>query len=123
MSQLPVKIMALTQGFQLIVLQPQGHLDLHSGRVLEKQLVGLVPQHHDLWVFDLAQVDFMDSSGLVALVTGLKAARKSGCRLVLCNVQAPVRLVFELTQLDSVFEIFENYDAVLTTVNTPVLAA
>jgi len=123
MSQLPVKIMALTPGLQLIVLQPQGRLDLQNGKVLEQQMAGLVPQPHDLWVLDLAQVDFMDSSGLVTLVTGLKAARKIGCRLVLCNVQAPVRLVFELTQLDSVFEIFESYDAVLTTVKTPVLAA
>ncbi len=113
----------ITQELQLIVLQPQGSLDLESGNILEKQMASLVPQPHDLWVFDLTQVDFMDSSGLVALVTGLKVARKSGCRLVLCNLQAPVRLVFELTQLDSVFEIFESYDAVLTTVSTPVLAA
>jgi len=122
MSQLPVKIM-VTQGLQLILLQPQGRLDVEGGKSLEKQMAGLVPQGHELWVFDLAQVDFMDSSGLVALITGLKVARKSSCRLVLCNVQAPVRLVFELTQLDSVFEIFESYDAVLTTVNPPVLVA
>lgn len=115
--------MALTQELQLILLQPQGRLDLQGGKALEKQMAGLVPQRHDLWVFDLASVDFMDSSGLVALVTGLKAARKSGCRLVFCNVQAPVRLIFELTQLDSVFEIFETYDAVLTTVNAVVVAA
>jgi anti-anti-sigma factor len=114
MSQLPVKIM-VTQELQ--------RLDLQSGKVLEKQMASLVPHPHDLWVFDLAQVDFMDSSGLVALVKGLKAARNSGCRLVLCNLQASVQLVFELTQLDSVFEIFESYDAVLTTVNTPMLVA
>lgn len=122
MSQLPVKIM-VTQGLQLILIQPQGRLDVEGGKSLEKQMAGLVPQKHELWVFDLAKVDFMDSSGLVALIAGLKVARKSSCRLVLCNVQAPVRLVFELTQLDSVFEIFESYDAVLTTVNTPVLVA
>ena len=122
MSQLPVKIM-VTQGLQLILLQPQGRLDVEGGKSLEKQMAGLVPQGHELWVFDLAQVDFIDSSGLVALITGLKVARKSHCRLVLCNVQSPVRLVFELTQLDSVFEIFESYDAVLTTVNPPVLVA
>lgn len=112
--------MALTQGYQLIVLQPEGRLDLQGGKVLGQQLAGLIPQRHDLWVIELAKVNFMDSSGLVALVTGLKAARQSGCRLVLCNVQAPVRLIFELTQLDSVFEIFESYDAVLTTVNAAV---
>jgi anti-anti-sigma factor len=115
--------MALTQEYQLVVLQPQGRLDLQGGTALEKHLVSLIPQPHDLCVIDLTQVDFMDSSGLVALVTGLKAARKSGCRLVLCNVQASVKLIFELTQLDSVFEIFETYDAVLTTVNFPALAA
>ncbi|MBW4641071.1 MAG: STAS domain-containing protein [Gloeocapsa sp. UFS-A4-WI-NPMV-4B04] len=113
----------VTQGLQLILLQPQGRLDVEGGKSLEKKMAGLVPQVHELWVFDLAQVDFMDSSGLVALITGLKVARESSCRLVLCNVQAPVRLVFELTQLDSVFEIFESYDAVLTTVNLPVLVA
>jgi anti-anti-sigma factor len=112
--------MTVTQGCQLIVLKPQGRLDLQGGKALGQQLASLVPQRHDLWVINLAQVDFMDSSGLVALVTGLKAARQSGCRLVLCNVQPPVRLIFELTQLDSVFEIFESYDAVLTTVNSLV---
>ena len=122
MSQLPVKIM-IAEEYQLIVLQPHGRLDSEGGKALEKHLVSLVPQPHDLCVIDPTQVDFMDSSGLVALVTGLKEARKSGCRLVLCNVQAPLRLIFELTRLDSVFEIFENYDAVLTTVNSVILAA
>jgi len=114
------KSMALTQGYRMIVLQPQGRLDLQGGEVLGQQLSSLVPQRQDLWVIDLAKVDFMDSSGLVSLVTGLKAARQSGCCLVLCNVQAHVRLIFELTQLDSVFEIFESYDAVLTEVKAPV---
>ena len=113
--------MMSTQEYQLIVLQPQGRLDLEGSKTLEKQLSGLLPQRQDLWVIDLAKVDFMDSAGLVTLVTGLKAARNSGCRLVLCNVQAQVRLIFELTQLDSVFEIFESYDALLTAVNAPVL--
>lgn len=110
--------MPLTQEFQLILLQPQGRLDLQGGKALEKQVVGLVPQPHHLWVFDFAQVNFMDSYGLIALITALKVARKSGCRLVLCNLQGSVRLIFELTQLDSVFEIFETYDAILTTVSS-----
>jgi anti-sigma B factor antagonist len=110
--------MALTQEYKLIVFQPQGRLDLQHGKVLREQLTSLVPQSQHLWVIDLAQVDFMDSSGLSALVTGLSAARSSGCRLVICNLQAPIRIIFELTQLDSVFEIFDTYNAVLTKVNT-----
>lgn len=118
-----VKLMMLTQECQLIVLQPQGCLNLQNGKTLEKQLASLIPQRQALWVIDFAKVDFMDSSGLVSLATGLKAARQSGCRLVLCNVQAPVRIVFELTQLDRVFEIFETYDHLLTMVKGFELAA
>jgi anti-anti-sigma factor len=113
--------MMSAQELQLVLIQPQARLDVDGGRALETQLAGLLPQRQALWVIDLAKVDFMDSAGLVYLVTGLKAARHSGCRLVLCNVQAAVRLVLELTQLDSVFEIFDSYDQVLTTVNSPAL--
>lgn len=74
-------------------------------------------RRYNFYVIDLGQVDFIDSSGLITLVTGLKTARQNGCKLVLCNVQAPVRLILELTQLDSAFEILESYDAALKKFN------
>jgi anti-anti-sigma factor len=102
--------MTLTQEHQVILFKPQGSIDLEGGTLLGEQMFKIKPQRHQLWVIDLAEVHFMDSSGLIPLVNGLKAARQSGCRLVLCNVQAPVRLILELTQLDSVFEIVDCYE-------------
>ena len=113
----------ITQERQPIVLQPQGRLDSQGGKALRQHLNASIPHRNQLWIIDLAQVDFMDSAGLVALVTGLKAPLRNGCRLVLCNVQAPVRLVLELTQLDRVFEIFESYDDVLAEFNLFAAAA
>jgi anti-anti-sigma factor len=86
-------------------------------------MAAIEPQHHQLWVIDLSEVDFMDSSGLVPLVKGLTSARQSGCRLVLCNVKAPVKLILELTQLDSVFEIFQNYEDIFAPVTNQQLVA
>ncbi|MCW9683472.1 STAS domain-containing protein [Dolichospermum planctonicum UHCC 0167] len=106
--------MTLTQERQVILFKPQGSIDLDSGTNLSEQMDQIKPQVHQLWVIDLADVDFMDSSGLVPLVKGLTTARQSGCRLVLCNVKAPVKLILELTQLDSVFEIFQNYEDIFT---------
>lgn len=116
--------MNVTQQLQVVLFKPQGRIDLEVGTDLSDQMAAIKPQPNQLWVIDLADVDFMDSSGLVPLVTGLTSARQSGCRLVLCNVQAPVRLILELTQLDSVFEIFNTYDDIVTHVNhqSPVLA-
>ncbi|MFM2063202.1 MAG: hypothetical protein RLZZ507_2872 [Cyanobacteriota bacterium] len=102
--------MTLTQERQVILFKPQGSIDLQVGTALSEKMAGVTPQPDQLWVIDLAEVEFMDSSGLVPLVQALKAVRASGCRLVLCNVQAPVRLVLELTHLDSVFEIVNNYE-------------
>ncbi|MDZ8224917.1 MULTISPECIES: STAS domain-containing protein [unclassified Nostoc] len=109
--------MTLTQESQLIVIQPQQRLDSKHSNTLTEQLSSLVAHPKHLWVIDLVKVDFMDSSGLAALLKGISAIRSSGCRLVICNLQAPVRMIFELTQMDSVFEIYENYDAVVTMFN------
>lgn len=109
--------MTLKQKAQVVLFKPQGSIDLQGGIALSHEMAKVIPQPHQLWVIDLAAVDFMDSSGLVSLVKGLKAAHQSGCRLVLCNVKAPVRLILELTQLDSVFEIFPTYEDVLSIAN------
>ncbi|BAY45422.1 anti-sigma-factor antagonist [Scytonema sp. HK-05] len=106
----------ITPKCQVVLFKPEGRIDLAGGTVLSERMAAVVPERNQLWVIDLAKVDFMDSSGLVSLVKGLKSARQSGCRLVLCNVQAPVRLVLELTQLDSVFEIFNAYEDIFTVV-------
>jgi anti-anti-sigma regulatory factor len=88
--------MTLTQERQVILFQPQGSINLQVGTDLSEKMAKIIPQPDQLW-------------GLVPLVQALKTVRKSGCRLVICNVQAPVRLVLELTHLDSVFEIVNNY--------------
>ncbi|WP_414529178.1 STAS domain-containing protein [Nodularia chucula] len=99
---------------KVVLFQPQGSIDLQGGTAFSQQMLAVTPQPDQLWVIDLSEVDFMDSSGLVPLIDGLTSAREIGCRLVLCNVQAPVRLILELTQLDSVFEIFDTYDDIFT---------
>jgi anti-sigma B factor antagonist len=108
--------MTITSECQVVLFKPEGRIDLEGGISLSEKMAAVVPKRDQLWVIDLLKVDFMDSSGLVSLVKGLKSAHQSGCRLVLCNVQAPVRLILELTQLDSVFEIFTTYEEIFTAV-------
>lgn len=114
--------MTISQASQVVLFKPQGSIDLQGGMALSENMAEVVPLPDQLWVIDLADVDFMDSSGLVPLVKALTTARQSGCRLVLCNVKAPVRLILELTQLDSVFEIFNTYEEILDQANNQPLA-
>lgn len=102
---------------QVVVFKPQSSIDLQGGMAFSKQMLEVVPRPDQLWVLDMSEVDFMDSSGLVPLINALNSAREHNCRLVLCNVQAPVRLILELTQLDSVFEIFHTYEDIFSHTN------
>jgi|SRR5579859_1601551 len=61
-------------------------------------------------VVDLAGVRFMDSTGLSTLVHAMKRARALGGDLRLCGLQQSVRMIFEMTRLDRVFEIYNQVD-------------
>jgi anti-anti-sigma factor len=100
---------------QHIVIQPQSRLDGPGGQVLMQQLKGLIQDHHQLWIIDMTHVSFIDSAGLGVLVNALKSARNQGCQLVLCNLSATVKLILEITQLDRVFEVFDELDTIFST--------
>ncbi|WP_225938500.1 STAS domain-containing protein [Leptothermofonsia sichuanensis] len=101
--------MKLVHEDRFLRLQPQGRLDSHAGIRIKQQILDIEPDQFELCIVDLAEVDFIDSSGLLALATGLNAARRKKCRLVICNPRPSVKLIFEITQLDSVFEFFNTY--------------
>jgi anti-anti-sigma factor len=91
-----------------ILLKPTGSLNREGGAELQKQLAAIAPEQHNLWLIDMATVDFIDSAGLVALIAGLNLANHHHCRLAICNPSPSVRLIFEITQLDRVFELVDN---------------
>jgi anti-anti-sigma factor len=93
---------------QAVLLQLSGQLDLETGKILSQTLTQIESIPHRLWILDLSQVDFIDSAGLSALITGLHLANKRQSRLVLHRLKPAVKLVLEITRLDQVFEIVEN---------------
>lgn len=66
-------------------------------------------------ILDLAAVDFIDSSGLGAIVAAMKQLG-GGRRLELAQLSPLVGKVFRLTRMDSVFVIHESLEAGLADV-------
>ena len=97
-----------------IILIPQHPLDLAGANAMKQQFISLLGKQCNLWIIDMANVEFIDSFGLSALIVGLKTAREHGYRLVICNLNPTVKLTFEITQLDRVFEIFNNLDEIFS---------
>lgn len=56
-------------------------------------------------VLDFGQTEFMDSSGIGALISGLKAAKAKRIELILWSVQPAVKMALSLADLDDVLTI------------------
>ena len=68
-------------------------------------------------VLDLREVDFIDSSGLGAIVATMKHLAPAR-RLVLAGLSPAVDKVFKLTRMDSVFSVFSSLDDALAAQRT-----
>ena len=63
----------------------------------------------DRVIVDLSEVDFIDSSGLGAIVAAMKQLRE-GQRLELAGLTPTVNKVFRLTRMDTVFSLFDTLE-------------
>jgi len=79
---------------------------------LKESLVALLPQSK--FIVDLSEVSLIDSGGLGGLVSILKATNASDAQLVIFGLQKPVRVMFELTRMHKLFEIYNDLDECLS---------
>ena len=84
------------------VIRPQGRLNLLAAPRLREVVAQCVGQGRPHIVVDLSGTTFMDSSGLGALIAGLKTARQAGGNLRIAALNEQVQMVLELTNLDRV---------------------
>ncbi|MEM6888928.1 MAG: STAS domain-containing protein [Pseudomonadota bacterium] len=69
-------------------------------------------------VLDLSAVEFIDSSGLGAIVASMKYIGKERT-LALAGLTPTVARVFQLTRMDSVFRLFPTLDGALAELSAP----
>ncbi|MDQ6993818.1 MAG: STAS domain-containing protein [Mariprofundus sp.] len=98
------------QDHESTVLRVKGDVTIHTSPSLREQLKPLFSSQQKRIHILLNDVDFMDSSGIATLVEGLQWARQSGGRFVLSGLSDNVRDIFELSKLDTIFDI-ENSTA------------
>jgi anti-sigma B factor antagonist len=85
-----------------------GALNARSAEDAKQTFRDLVDQGVTQVIVDLQEVPFIDSSGLAALVSGLKTLGGESSNLKLAAPQSQARLLFELTMFDRVFEIHDS---------------
>ena len=90
------------------ILKIRGDVDLYSSPQVRKQVVSLISKTNKNLLVDLADVTYMDSSGVATLVEALQLTKKLGGKLKIFSLGKTVKDVFELSRLDKVFDICDD---------------
>ena len=101
-----MKIQTITNTQARLVLQ--GRLDVETAPKLRLTLLESRNQGVKDFLLEMSGIDFMDSAGLAAIVSGLKQSKTEGGSLQIEKPSEAVRRVLELTLLDKVIGIVEG---------------
>jgi anti-anti-sigma factor len=107
----PLDVTTEQRGDQLRVALA-GELDIVNAPGLEERLAAIEADGADTLILDLRDVEFIDSTGLRALIAANERARSAGRRLVVVSGAKAVDRLLSLTQLDQRLEIVDDPDAV-----------
>jgi anti-sigma B factor antagonist len=81
-----------------------GRITVNTSNEMRRKLLAALRSRPAQVTVDLSQATYMDSSGLATLLESVRIARKQGTRLVLAGVSGQPRSLFQIGQLDSLFE-------------------
>lgn len=94
---------------EFVCLKPLNqNIDATASTEFKARVVDLINQGNNFFLLNLSQVDFVDSSGLGAMISILKTLTQNNGDIVLCEMKIPVQNLFNLTRMNSVFRICSN---------------
>ena len=96
------------------VVHTAGELDLHTAATLQAELEAAVAAQATLVVVDLAAVDFMDSTGLSAIVAAVAGVREYGGEVRVVTATPKITKVFTLTGVDQQVSMYDTVEEALT---------
>ncbi len=90
------------------IINLQGRLDMMSAADLKNVSRECINKGDCRLILNMGRVDFINSSGLGALVSLLKDVRNTRGRLRLTNLAPYVKEIFDITKLSNIFEICDD---------------
>lgn len=91
------------------VVDLSGRIVLGDGSaLLRKTIRGLLDDQRKRILLNLADVDYIDSSGIGELVSGFTAVKNQGGDLKLLHLTKKVRDLLQITKLYTVFDVFTD---------------
>jgi anti-anti-sigma factor len=105
--------------FVVKAFQPSGVLDGINGNQLRREIISAVETGFDIVLLDLQDITLMNSAGLGTLLAALRTVRTNGGKIFICSISEQVKMLFEMTKMERVFEVFGNRDEFKSAILSP----
>lgn len=84
------------------------NLDMEISAQLKAKLLILCQPDVEALVFDLTNIEYVDSSGLGALLLAYRQMKEFGSSIALIGVQDVVRKMLAISQIEDLFEYYDT---------------
>jgi anti-sigma B factor antagonist len=98
------------------VISVSGEIHVSTAPKFSQRLNDAIGQGKTAVVLDLADVTFIDSTGLSVLLNGLRRVTRRGGRMAIVCTNPTVLRLFEITRLDTTFDIVRSREEALRAV-------
>jgi len=99
---------ATHEGIDVFALR--GDIDLDSAPTLRSVLQAKINEHCPALIVDLAQVSFIDSTGLSVLIEYFRNFGRHGGAFCLCGLSDELKEIFQIVRLDRIIPMFATVD-------------
>ncbi|MDD2403061.1 MAG: STAS domain-containing protein [Victivallaceae bacterium] len=94
------------------VIELSGRLDAENAEKLRTEFLLFLEKNRN-FVINCSNLEYLDSTGLGAMVFCMKSSNEYGGVLRLANLTPKVQMIFEITRAYRVFEIYDSLDAAI----------
>jgi anti-sigma B factor antagonist len=95
---------------EIYIIDVQGELDLYNSYKLKELLTKMLEKKIERFIINLAGVEYIDSSGIGALIYVFSTLKKLNHKLAITNIHGSVKRVIEMTKLMGFFPVTETLD-------------
>lgn len=97
-----------------LVVSPSGRIDSTTSPTFDRHLSGVIERGDINLVIDLAQLEYISSTGLSAFLSAAKKIKAQGGRMVLAGLNGRIRLVFEMSGFLRLFPVYPTVEAAVS---------
>jgi anti-sigma B factor antagonist len=99
---------------EVVVFKIEGDVEFDDSIQLNETFIQTIAEGSAKIVIDLGECNYIDSSGLGALVEGLKSTQKANGDLRLASLNEDFKEILMMTRIIKYFQIFDNTESAVS---------